>query len=76
MYFKSISENKVVIDEIEQTGLEYIQMKLPIENITSEVEAELSDKVEKKSLFFLYYILDTGEYSHAEVFEKRPENLS
>ncbi|MHA1526619.1 MAG: hypothetical protein ACTSQD_06275 [Promethearchaeota archaeon] len=50
LHFKSISKDidksEVVLDEIEQTGLEYIQMKLPLENITLEFEADLSKKVE------------------------------
>jgi len=54
LYFKSSSKDKgkaeVVLDEIELTGLEYIQMKLPIEKITREYEAELSEKVEKNIL--------------------------
>ena len=54
LYFKSISKDigksEVILDEIEQTGLEYIQMKLPIENITPEFEADLSKKVEKNIL--------------------------
>lgn len=57
LYFKSISKDKgkaevdeVVLDEIERTGLEYIQMKLPLEKITREFEAELSEKVEKNIL--------------------------
>ncbi len=57
LYFKSSLKDKgeaevdeVVLDEIEQTGLEYIQMKLPIEKITQEFEAELSEKVEKNIL--------------------------
>ncbi len=37
-------------DEILTSGLEYIQMKLPVESITSELEAELSKKVEKNIL--------------------------
>ena len=54
LHFKSISKDigksEVILDEIEQTGLEYIQMKLPIENITPEFEADLSKKVEKNIL--------------------------
>jgi len=54
LHFKSISKDidksEVVLDEIEQTGLEYIQMKLPLENITLEFEADLSKKVEKNIL--------------------------
>ena len=54
LHFKSISididKSEVVLDEIEQTGLEYIQMKLPLENITLEFEADLSKKVEKNIL--------------------------
>ena len=41
LYFMASSNDKseaevdeVVLDEIEQTGLEYIQMKLPLEKIT------------------------------------------
>ncbi|MHA1255487.1 MAG: GNAT family N-acetyltransferase [Promethearchaeota archaeon] len=54
LHFKSISKDidksEVVLDEIEQTGLEYIQMKLPLEKITKEFEAELGEKVEKNIL--------------------------
>ena len=56
LYFKSSSTDKskseaeVVLDQIERTGLEYIQMKLPIEKITPEFEAKLSEKVEKNIL--------------------------
>ena len=39
-----------VLDEIEQTGLVYIQMKLPLEKITGEFESELGEKVEKNIL--------------------------
>ena len=49
--YKSEAEvDEVVLDEIEQTGLEYIQMKLPLEKITKEFEAELGEKVEKNIL--------------------------
>ena len=54
LHFKSSSNNKgkseAVLDEIEQKGLVYIQMKLPLENITPEFEANLSEKVEKNIL--------------------------
>jgi len=56
LYFKVSSKDKgkaeadIVLDEIEQLGLEYIQMKLPLDKITREFEAELGKKVEKNIL--------------------------
>ncbi len=57
LYFMASSKDRseaevdeVVLDEIEQTGLEYIQMKLPLEKITREFESELGEKVEKNIL--------------------------
>ena len=47
---KGKTEAEIVLDEIERTGLEYIQMKLPLEKITQEFEAELGEKVEKNIL--------------------------
>ena len=37
-------------EEIEETGLTYIQMRLPVEKITPEFEAKLNDKVEHNIL--------------------------
>jgi len=37
-------------EEIEKTGLTYIQMRLPVEKITLEYEAKLNDKVEHNIL--------------------------
>ena len=56
LHFKASLEDKgkieaeIVLDEIERTGLEYIQMKLPLKKITQEFEAELGEKVEKNIL--------------------------
>ncbi len=57
LFLKASSKDKseaevdeVVLDEIEQTGLEYIQMKLPLEKIIREFESELGEKVEKNIL--------------------------
>lgn len=47
---KGKAEADIVLDEIELTGLEYIQMKLPLEKITREFEAELGEKVENNIL--------------------------
>lgn len=52
--FETISKQKEKVesiqDEIIQVGLKYIQMKLPVENITPEFESKLSEKVEKNIL--------------------------
>ena len=44
---KSVEE---IQEEIEQTGLTYIQMRLPVEKITPEFEAKLNDKAEHNIL--------------------------
>jgi len=53
-FFLSFEKQKEKVesiqDEIIQVGLKYIQMKLPVENITPELEAKLSEKVEKNIL--------------------------
>ncbi len=46
---KNITE-KEIENEILTTGLEYIQMKLPVSKITPEVEEELKNKVEHNIL--------------------------
>ena len=46
---KSDSVEKIQ-EEIEKTGLTYIQMRLPVEKITPEFEAKLNDKVEHNIL--------------------------
>ncbi|TFG28365.1 MAG: GNAT family N-acetyltransferase [Promethearchaeota archaeon] len=37
-------------EEIEKTGMKYIQMRLPVENITSELEENLRKRVERNIL--------------------------
>ena len=49
-------------EEIEKTGLTYIQMRLPVEKITPEFEAKLNDKLEHNIL-------------HAKIRESTKEDL-
>jgi len=53
-FFLSFEKKGITKKEIENdlliTGLEYIQMKLPVSNITPEVEEKLKKKVEHNIL--------------------------
>jgi ribosomal protein S18 acetylase RimI-like enzyme len=49
-YEKKIKSEKEIENELETIGMEYIQMKLPIEKITEEYEDEIRKKVEKNIL--------------------------
>ena len=53
-FFLSFEKKNITEEEIENdlliTGLEYIQMKLPVSNITPEVEEKLKKKVEHNIL--------------------------
>jgi ribosomal protein S18 acetylase RimI-like enzyme len=65
-YFVSIETGKKSKEEIEEKitseGLEYIQMRLPVEKITPEFEAEIKEKVDRNIL-------------HAKIREATKEDL-
>ncbi|MFX1358318.1 MAG: GNAT family N-acetyltransferase [Promethearchaeota archaeon] len=49
-YDKKEQSNQIIEEELETKGMEYIQMRLPVENITLEFEEDLRKKVEKNVL--------------------------
>ena len=50
-YDKTQKTTEDVENEILTTGMKYIQLKLPVEKITKEFEAEITRKVEKSFLW-------------------------
>jgi ribosomal protein S18 acetylase RimI-like enzyme len=49
-YEKKFKTQNEIESELESTGMTYIQMRLPVEKITEEYEAEVRKKVEKNIL--------------------------
>ncbi len=49
-FFEQITKEDEVQEDILVTGLEYIQMRLPVEKITKEYEDKLKEKVERNIL--------------------------
>lgn len=47
---KKVKSEEEIDDELSSKGMEYLQMRLPVSNITPELEQELSLKVEKNIL--------------------------